>query len=128
MKISIKNDKFKYVKIIQKTIEYKKRIEYMEIEINKIKLNLNNPRNINKDKFDKLVKSIKDFPEMLKIRPIVVDETMMVLGGNMRLKACKDAGFKEVHIIKADDLTEEQKKEFIKLLNNYRKNVKKFLN
>ena len=50
---------------------------------------------------------------MLKIRPIVVNNDMIVLGGNMRLKACKEAGLKEVHIIKADTLTEEQQREFI---------------
>ncbi len=83
------------------------------ISINKIKLNPNNPRLIKDDKFNKLVKSIQDFPEMLKIRPIVVNDDMIVLGGNMRLKACKEAGLKEIPIIKASDLTEEQQREFI---------------
>ncbi len=83
------------------------------ININKIKLNPNNPRLIKDDKFNKLVKSIQDFPEMLKIRPIVVNDDMIVLGGNMRLKACKEAGLKEIPIIKASDLTEEQQREFI---------------
>src|SRR5574343_522129 len=83
------------------------------INIESIKSNPNNPRTIKGDKFKKLVKSIKDFPEMLKIRPIVVDDDNMVLGGNMRLKACKEAGLKEVNIIKASNLTEEQKEEFI---------------
>lgn len=82
------------------------------IDIEQVKLNPINPRTIKDDKFKKLVKSIKEFPEMLKIRPIVVDDDMVVLGGNMRLKACKEAGLKEVHIIKASKLTEEQKKEF----------------
>ena len=50
---------------------------------------------------------------MLKLRPIVVNNNMVVLGGNMRLKACKEAGLKEVWILKADDLTEEKQKEFI---------------
>ena len=84
-----------------------------KIDINKIKLNPNNPRLIKDDKFDKLVQSIKDFPQMLKIRPIVVNSDMIVLGGNMRLQACKKAGLKEVYIIKADDLTEKQQQEFI---------------
>ena len=83
------------------------------VNIKEIKPNPDNPRTINDDKFNKLVKSIREFPQMLKIRPIVVDDNMVVLGGNMRLKACKEAGITEVHIIKADDLTEEQKKEFI---------------
>jgi hypothetical protein len=84
-----------------------------EVKIHKVKGNPNNPRIIKNDKFKKLVKSIQEFPEMLKLRPIVVDEDMMVLGGNMRLKASKDAGLKEVWIDIAEGLTEEQKKEFV---------------
>jgi len=84
-----------------------------QIKISQIKTNPNNPRIIKNDKFEKLVKSIQEFPEMLKLRPIVVDEDMIVLGGNMRLKASKDAGLKEVWIEVAEGLTEEQKKEFI---------------
>lgn len=83
------------------------------IKISKIKNNPDNPRVIKNDKFKKLVNSIKEFPEMLEIRPIVVNAELMVLGGNMRLKACKEAGLKEVYIVKADQLTEEQQKEFI---------------
>jgi hypothetical protein len=78
-----------------------------------IKPKENNPRIIKDDKFKKLVKSIKEFPEMLDIRPIVVDENMTILGGNMRYKAIKEAGIKVIPIIKADNLTEEQKAEFI---------------
>jgi hypothetical protein len=84
-----------------------------QVKISKVKGNPNNPRIIKNDKFKKLVTSIKEFPEMLKLRPIVVDEDMVVLGGNMRLKASKDAGLKEVWIDIAEGLTEEQKKEFI---------------
>ena len=84
-----------------------------QVKINAVKGNPNNPRIIKNDKFKKLVKSIQEFPEMLKLRPIVVDEQMIVLGGNMRLKASKDAGLKEVWIEIAEGLTEEQKKEFI---------------
>ena len=76
------------------------------ISISKVKANPNNPRIIKDDKFDKLVKSIKEFPKMLELRPIVVNEDMIVLGGNMRLKACKEAGLKEIPIIKASELTE----------------------
>lgn len=83
------------------------------IKIDFIKVNPNNPRLIKDDKFKKLVKSIKEFPEMLNIRPIVVNKDMIVLGGNMRLKACKEAGLKEVPIIIADNLTEEQQREFL---------------
>ena len=84
-----------------------------QVKLYKIKGNPNNPRIIKNDKFKKLVKSIQEFPEMLKLRPIVVDEDFMVLGGNMRLKASKDAGLKEVWIEVAEGLTEEQKQEFI---------------
>jgi ParB-like chromosome segregation protein Spo0J len=75
--------------------------------------NPSNPRIIKDDKFKKLVKSIQEFPEMLELRPIVVDGNMVVLGGNMRLKACIAAGLKEVPIIVADNLTDAQKGEFI---------------
>ena len=75
--------------------------------------NPSNPRIIKDDKFKKLVKSIQEFPQMLELRPIVVDANMVVLGGNMRLKACKAAGLKEVPIVIADNLTEEQQAEFI---------------
>jgi hypothetical protein len=84
-----------------------------QVKISKVKGNSSNPRIIKNDKFKKLVKSIQEFPEMLKLRPIVVDEDFIVLGGNMRLKASKDAGLKEVWIEVAEGLTEEQKKEFI---------------
>jgi hypothetical protein len=83
------------------------------VKISEIKPNPNNPRLIKNDKFEKLVKSIKEFPKMLEIRPIVVNADMIVLGGNMRLKACKEAGLKEVSIIFADDLTDEEQKQFI---------------
>ena len=83
------------------------------VKISEIKSNPNNPRLIKDEKFHKLVKSIQGFPEMLSIRPIVVNADMIVLGGNMRLKACKDAGLKEIPVIFADDLTEEQQREFI---------------
>ena len=78
-----------------------------------IHANENNPRILKDDKFKKLVQSIKDFPEMLEIRPIVVNNEMMVLGGNMRLKAIQEIGLKEVPIIKAENLTEEQEREFL---------------
>jgi ParB-like chromosome segregation protein Spo0J len=84
-----------------------------KININKIKLNPNNPRLIKDDKFAKLVQSIKDFPEMLEIRPIVVNDDMIILGGNMRFKACKEAGLKEVSIIKVSGLSAEKQREFL---------------
>jgi hypothetical protein len=82
-------------------------------KLSEVKLNPNNPRLIKDDNFKKLVQSIKDFPEMLDIRPIVVNADMVILGGNMRFKACKEAGLKEVPIIIADNLTEEQQREFL---------------
>ena len=83
------------------------------MNINEIKPNPNNPRIIKDNKFKQLVKSIQDFPQMLELRPIVIDENNMVLGGNMRLKACIEAGLTDVPVKQAKDLTEEQKKEFI---------------
>ena len=88
-------------------------MNFRTVKLSEIKPNPNNPRLIKDDKFHKLVKSIQDFPKMLEIRPIVVNSDMIVLGGNMRLKACKEAGLKEIPVIFADDLTEEQQREFI---------------
>lgn len=84
-----------------------------KVKLTDIKNNPNNPRILKDDKFAKLVKSIQEFPKMLEIRPIVVNSDMIVLGGNMRLKACKEAGLKEVPIVLADDLTEDEQKQFI---------------
>ena len=83
------------------------------VNIKTIKETPGNPRFIKDAKFKKLVKSIKEFPEMLQIRPIVVDENMVILGGNMRLKACKSAGMFEIWIDQHFNLTEQQKREFI---------------
>ena len=82
------------------------------IAINKVKLNPNNPRLIKDDKFKKLCQSIKDFPEMLELRPIVVNKDMIILGGNMRYKAAKEIGLKEIPVTIAD-LTEDQQREFL---------------
>lgn len=82
------------------------------VKISEVKLNPNNPRIIKDDKFKKLVQSIKDFPEMLNIRPIVVNQDMIILGGNMRYKACKEAGLKEIPII-VTDLSEDKQREFL---------------
>jgi len=84
-----------------------------KVNISVIKPNEENPRYITDAKFKKLVKSIKEFPEMLETRPLVVDENMIVLGGNMRLKALKSAGVFEVPVHQVKGWTEEQKKEFI---------------
>lgn len=84
-----------------------------KMKITDIKMNPNNPRVIKDEKFKQLVNSILEFPKMLDIRPIVVNDDMIVLGGNMRLKACKEAGLKEVPVIKASELTEEEQRQFI---------------
>jgi ParB-like chromosome segregation protein Spo0J len=78
-----------------------------------IKLNPNNPRLIKDDKFKKLVKSIQEFPEMMPLRPIVIDEGNYILGGNMRFRAMQEAGVTLIPVIVATGLTEEQKHEFV---------------
>jgi hypothetical protein len=83
-----------------------------KVKITEVIANPNNPRLIKDDKFKKLVKSIQDFPDMLNVRPIVVNKDMVVLGGNMRLKAIKEAGIKEINI-EIVDWNEQQQKEFI---------------
>ena len=83
------------------------------VNIQEVRLNDTNPRFIKDHKFEKLVKSIKEFPEMLDLRPIVVNQDMIVLGGNMRLRACREAGLTEVPIIQASELSDEQQNEFI---------------
>tara|TARA_B100001093_G_C26796149_1_gene1001184 strand:- start:1061 stop:1642 length:582 start_codon:yes stop_codon:yes gene_type:complete len=85
----------------------------IKININKIKNNPENPRVIKDYKFTKLVKSIKDFPEMMQLRPIVVDENNIILGGNMRYKAAVQAGLTNVYVIQANGLSEKQKQEFV---------------
>jgi DNA modification methylase len=84
-----------------------------KVKLSDIRPNPNNPRVIKDDKFKKLVKSIQDFPQMLELRPIVVNDEMIVLGGNMRLKALEHLGIEETFIIKAGDLTDKQEQEFI---------------
>lgn len=86
------------------------------MKLSNIKPNPNNPRLIKDDKFKKLCQSIKDFPQMMELRPIIIDENNITLGGNMRLKALKELCYKEIPetwVKKASELTEEQKKEFI---------------
>jgi ParB-like chromosome segregation protein Spo0J len=86
------------------------------IKLTTIKSNPNNPRVIRDEKFKKLVKSIEEFPKMMALRPMVVNEEMVVLGGNMRLKALKELGYKEVPndwVKSAKDLTEDEIRRFI---------------
>lgn len=89
------------------------------MKLSKLKLNPKNPRIIKDDKFKKLVQSLKDFPEMMEKRPMVcvtdVDGKIFPIGGNMRLKALRELGMKEIPdswVVLADDWTEEQRKEF----------------
>lgn len=87
----------------------------MQVEIkpiSSVKPNPSNPRIIKDDKFKKLVQSLKDFPEMMSLRPIVCNPDMIILGGNMRFRAAKDAGWKEIPVIVAD-IPEEKQREFI---------------
>jgi hypothetical protein len=88
-------------------------IETVLTPIGDIKPNPENPRVIKDKQFRKLVQSVKDDPWMLKLRPLVVDKDMVVIGGNMRLKACQEAGFTEIPTVQDSALTEEQKKAFI---------------
>lgn len=90
------------------------------MKISELKLNPNNPRIIKDEKFKKLVQSLRDFPEMMEKRPIVcvtdVDGKMFPIGGNMRLKALRELGMKDIPdswVMLADDWTEEQRKEFM---------------
>ena len=83
------------------------------MKLSEIKPNPDNPRILKEDKFNKLVQSIKDFPDMLEKRPIVIDEDNVVLGGNMRLRALQELKYKDVPVIVAKGWTEEQKREFI---------------
>jgi len=88
-------------------------VETRKVKLSEIKPNPDNPRRINKEKMERLVKSLKEFPEMMDLREIVVDETMTILGGNMRFRALKEAGEKEAIAKVATGLTPDQKKEFI---------------
>lgn len=84
----------------------------MKISIDDIKPNTQNPRTIKDEAFKKLVQSIKDFPEMAEVREVVVNKQHVILGGNMRFKAMKEAGWKEIPV-KVVDWPEAKQKEFI---------------
>jgi ParB-like chromosome segregation protein Spo0J len=87
-------------------------MQTQKLSIDLIKENPNNPRIIKDDKFKKLVQSMKDFPEMAEVREVVVNASHMILGGNMRFKAMKEAGWKEVPV-RVVDWSEEKQREFI---------------
>ncbi len=90
-----------------------KKIKTIFLDIEEIKLNENNPRFIRDEKLEKLIKSVKEFPQMLEIRPIVVNKEKMILGGNMRYRACVEAGMQKLPVIIADEFTDEQELEFL---------------
>ena len=86
------------------------------MQLSDIKPNPNNPRFIRDEKYKKLVQSLKDFPKMLELRPMVIDENNIVLGGNMRLKALQELGHKEIPeawFKRAKELTDKEKERFI---------------
>lgn len=86
------------------------------MNIKDIKSNPNNPRIIKDERFEKLKKSIKEFPKMMALRPMVINQDNIVLGGNMRLKALKELGYTELPdewVKRAEDLTEEEARRFI---------------
>ena len=86
------------------------------MKLSDIKANPNNPRVIKDDKFEKLKKSITEFPKMMELRPMVINSDNIVLGGNMRLKALKDLGFKDIPdewVKRAETLTDEEQRRFI---------------
>jgi len=85
----------------------------MKLNIKEIKLNEHNPRDITPEMFEKLKKSIQEFPQMLETRPLVIDENNVVLGGNMRLRALTDLGYEKIPVQKVEGWSEEQKKEFV---------------
>lgn len=89
------------------------KIETKKVKLSDIKPNPDNPRTITKGKMENLVKSLRSFPEMLELREIIVDENMMILGGNMRFHALEGAGDKETIVKIVTGLTDEQKREFI---------------
>lgn len=84
----------------------------MKLKIEQIKPNPKNPRTIKDDNFKKLVQSIKDFPEMAEVREVVVNKDHMILGGNMRFRAMKEAGWTEIPV-RVVDWSKEKQDEFI---------------
>jgi hypothetical protein len=87
-----------------------------KMKLKDINPNPNNPRLVKDDRFRKLVASIEQFPEMMELRPMIVDENNVILGGNMRYKALKELKRKEIPdswVKRADELTDDQKRQFI---------------
>lgn len=87
--------------------------ETKKVKLSEIKPNPDNPRSIKNDQMERLVKSLQEFPDMMEIREIVVDENMMILGGNMRYQAMKKLKEKQAIVKIVSGLSAEQKREFI---------------
>jgi DNA modification methylase len=87
-------------------------IQTKKVPISQVRIDPNNPRSLNKEKFKKLKLSVKEFPEMLEVRPLVVAEGVVV-GGNMRLLAMKDLGYREVSVIDVTEWTQEKRDQFM---------------
>jgi len=83
------------------------------LQIKDIVPNKDNPRIIRDDKYLKLKKSIQDYPEMITIRPLVINEENIILGGNMRYKVMTDLGYTELPVIQVIGLSKEKQNEFI---------------
>jgi hypothetical protein len=87
-------------------------IQTKKVPISQVRIDPNNPRSLNKEKYKKLKSSVKEFPEMLEVRPLVVADGVVV-GGNMRLLAMKDLGYREVSVIDVTEWTQEKRDEFM---------------
>lgn len=85
----------------------------IKVKIEQLKETEHNPRQINKDDFEKLKKSLKEFPEMRKLREVIVDENLVILGGHQRVRALQALGENEIEVKQVEGLTEAQKKEFV---------------
>lgn len=91
----------------------KQNVKFIEVDINKLSTNEHNPRVIYDKEFEELCNSIAQFPKMLQIRPLVVDEDFVILGGNMRFEAVKKLGWEKVPVAQFIGLDVERKREFI---------------
>lgn len=99
-----------------KSAEKQRNSSNMPIKLSSIKANTANPRLIKDSRFKKLVQSIQEFPKMMELRPLVIDDNRVIIGGNMRFRALKFLDYTEVPdkwVKKASDLTDEERSRFI---------------
>jgi ParB-like nuclease domain len=87
--------------------------EWTKRPIGTLRPNPDNPRIVKDERFKRLVESIRKFPQMLELRPVVITDDGMILGGNMRHQAALNAGLKEIPVVIASNLTPEQQREFV---------------